>query len=74
MSRPNFFLRTKLLPPRAVSEILPRPRLIEKLLAFNPDEIAEYFEQHGLDREKAAKAHKKSYGRISRLKRLLETA
>lgn len=33
MSRPNFFLRTKLLPPRAVSEILPRPRLTEKLQA-----------------------------------------
>jgi ATP/maltotriose-dependent transcriptional regulator MalT/DNA-binding SARP family transcriptional activator len=31
MSRPNFFLRTKLLPPRAVSEFLPRPRLTEKL-------------------------------------------
>jgi ATP/maltotriose-dependent transcriptional regulator MalT/DNA-binding SARP family transcriptional activator len=33
MSKPNFFLRTKLLPPRAVSEFLPRPRLTEKLLA-----------------------------------------
>jgi LuxR family transcriptional regulator, maltose regulon positive regulatory protein len=33
MSRPNFFLRTKLLPPRAVSEILQRPRLTEKLQA-----------------------------------------
>src|SRR5215203_2050832 len=33
MSRPNFFLRTKLLPPRAVSELLPRPRLTEKLQA-----------------------------------------
>ncbi len=31
MNRPNFFLRTKLLPPRHVPEILPRPRLIEKL-------------------------------------------
>ncbi len=45
----------------------------EKLLAFNPDETAEFFAQHGLDREKAAKAHKKSFGRISRLKRFLET-
>lgn len=27
----NFFLRTKLLPPRAVSELLPRPRLTERL-------------------------------------------
>ena len=33
MSRPNFFLRTKLLPPRAVAELLPRPRLTEKLQA-----------------------------------------
>jgi LuxR family maltose regulon positive regulatory protein len=33
MNRPNFFLRTKLLPPRHVPEILPRPRLTEKLKA-----------------------------------------
>lgn len=33
MSRPNFFLRTKLLPPRAVSEMLPRPRLTTRLEA-----------------------------------------
>lgn len=31
MSKPNLFLRTKLLPPRAISELLPRPRLTEKL-------------------------------------------
>ena len=31
MNRPNFFLRTKLLPPRHVPEILSRPRLINKL-------------------------------------------
>jgi DNA-binding SARP family transcriptional activator/tetratricopeptide (TPR) repeat protein len=33
MQRPNFFLRTKLLPPRAVSELLTRPRLTERLQA-----------------------------------------
>jgi len=33
MQRPNFFLRTKLLPPRAVSEFLRRDRLTEKLTA-----------------------------------------
>ncbi len=33
MERPNFFLRTKLLPPRHVPEILPRPRLTQKLQA-----------------------------------------
>lgn len=33
MQRPNFFLRTKLLPPRPVSELLLRPRLTEKLQA-----------------------------------------
>lgn len=33
MSKPNLFLRTKLLPPRAISELLPRPRLTEKLKA-----------------------------------------
>jgi LuxR family transcriptional regulator, maltose regulon positive regulatory protein len=31
MQRPNFFLRTKLLPPRAVSDLLARPRLTDKL-------------------------------------------
>src|SRR6185503_15729099 len=29
----NFFLRTKLLPPRAVTELLQRPRLTKKLQA-----------------------------------------
>ena len=33
MSKPNFFLRTKLLPPKATSEYLPRPRLSERLHA-----------------------------------------
>src|SRR3982750_1483936 len=33
MQRSNFFLRTKLLPPRAVSELLERPRLTERLKA-----------------------------------------
>jgi LuxR family transcriptional regulator, maltose regulon positive regulatory protein len=46
----------------------------EKLLAFNPEETAEFFAQHGLDEEKATKAHKKLYGRISRLKQFIETA
>jgi LuxR family transcriptional regulator, maltose regulon positive regulatory protein len=31
MQQSNFFLRTKLLPPRAVSELLKRPRLTERL-------------------------------------------
>ena len=31
MQRSNFFLRTKLLPPRPVSELLDRPRLTERL-------------------------------------------
>lgn len=33
MNRPSFFLRTKLLPPRQVPEILARPRLTDKLRA-----------------------------------------
>jgi LuxR family transcriptional regulator, maltose regulon positive regulatory protein len=33
MQRPNFFLRTKLLAPRAVSELLERPRLTSRLQA-----------------------------------------
>ena len=33
MRRPNFFLRTKLLPPRAGSDLLERPRLTQKLEA-----------------------------------------
>lgn len=32
-SHPNFFLRTKVLPPRPAPELLSRPRLIERLLA-----------------------------------------
>lgn len=31
MSKPNFFLRTKLLPPRAAVELLSRPRLLKRL-------------------------------------------
>jgi LuxR family maltose regulon positive regulatory protein len=33
MQRRNFFLRTKLLPPRPVTELLERPRLTERLFA-----------------------------------------
>ena len=33
MQQPNFFLRTKLLPPRAVSQLLARPRLTTRLQA-----------------------------------------
>src|SRR5215211_7610817 len=33
MQPSTFFLRTKLLPPRAVSDLLERPRLTERLLA-----------------------------------------
>src|SRR5207237_9061540 len=33
MQRPNFCMRTKLLPPRAVSELLARPRLTQRLQA-----------------------------------------
>lgn len=32
-TRPSFFLRTKLLPPRPAPELLPRPRLTDRLLA-----------------------------------------
>ncbi|HMF55820.1 MAG TPA: BTAD domain-containing putative transcriptional regulator [Pyrinomonadaceae bacterium] len=32
-AQPTFFLRTKLLPPRPAPELLPRPRLTERLLA-----------------------------------------
>ncbi len=33
LTRPSFFLRTKLLPPRPAPELLPRPRLTDRLLA-----------------------------------------
>ncbi len=39
MQKPNFFLRTKLLPPRAVSELLSRPRLTERLKANNNSSV-----------------------------------
>lgn len=45
----------------------------EKLLAFNAEEAKELFLKHGLDEEKAIRAHKKSFGRISRLKNFIET-
>jgi LuxR family maltose regulon positive regulatory protein len=32
-TRPSFFLRTKLLPPRPAPELLPRPRLTDRLLS-----------------------------------------
>jgi hypothetical protein len=32
-TRPSFFLRTKLLPPRPAPELLSRPRLTDRLLA-----------------------------------------
>jgi LuxR family maltose regulon positive regulatory protein len=32
VARPSFFLRTKLLPPRPAPELLPRPRLTDRLL------------------------------------------
>ena len=44
----------------------------EKLLAFNADEAKELFKNHGIDEENALKAHKKSFGRISRLKRFID--
>lgn len=44
----------------------------EKLLAFNANETVEFLKKYGIDEEKAVKAHKKSYGRISRLKRVFE--
>jgi LuxR family transcriptional regulator, maltose regulon positive regulatory protein len=46
----------------------------EKLLAFNTDETKEFFKKYGIDEENALKAHKKSFGRISRLKRIIETS
>ncbi len=44
----------------------------EKLLAFNADESIEFLQINGIDEENAMKAHKKSFGRISRLKRITE--
>jgi ATP/maltotriose-dependent transcriptional regulator MalT len=44
----------------------------EKLLAFNADEAKELFKNNGIDEENALKAHKKSFGRISRLKLFIE--
>jgi ATP/maltotriose-dependent transcriptional regulator MalT len=46
----------------------------EKLLALNPDETIEFYKKYALDEEKALKAHKKSFGRISRLKRFVENS
>ncbi len=45
----------------------------EKLLAFNPQETKKLFKKYGLSEEQSLTAHRKSYGRISRLKTLAES-
>ena len=45
----------------------------EKLLAFNLEETEELFKKFKIPSKKAATAHKKSFGRISRLKQFIET-
>lgn len=45
----------------------------EKLLAFNLDETIEFVKKCGISEKNAANAHKKSYGRISRLKQFIGT-
>ncbi len=45
----------------------------EKLLAFNLAETKEFFNQFGDAKKDAAQAYKKSFGRISRLKKYTET-
>jgi len=45
----------------------------EKLLAFNLEETEEFFKKHGISARQSTTAHKKSFGRISRLKRFIET-
>lgn len=44
----------------------------EKLLAFNLDETKEFFKKCGVSQKQTATAHKKSFGRISRLKQFIE--
>lgn len=44
----------------------------EKLLAFNLDETYEFFKKCGVSQKQAGIAHKKSFGRISRLKQFVE--
>ncbi len=45
----------------------------EKLLAFNPQETRKLFKKYGLSEEQSLSAHRKSFGRISRLKALAES-
>ena len=45
----------------------------EKLLAFNLEETEQFFKKCGIAKKQAASAHKKSFGRISRLKKIVET-
>lgn len=45
----------------------------EKLLAFNLDETKEFFIKCGISDKQAVNAHKKLFGRISRLKQFIET-
>lgn len=46
----------------------------EKLLAFNLDETAQLFKSHGLKRKQSEIAHKKTFGRVSRLQQFIEAA
>lgn len=46
----------------------------EKLLAFNLDETKEFFKKSGIPEKFTVNAHKKSFGRISRLKKFIETS
>jgi LuxR family transcriptional regulator, maltose regulon positive regulatory protein len=43
----------------------------EKLLAFNLDETNEFFKKSGISEKLTVNAHKKSFGRISRLKQFI---
>ncbi len=48
MPKPNFFLRTKLLQPRAVVELLSRPRLTEKLVGEDTETFIKCANTRGL--------------------------
>jgi LuxR family maltose regulon positive regulatory protein len=46
----------------------------EKLLAFNPEETVELFKKYDLGKKAAESAHRESFGRISKLKLLIDSA
>jgi ATP/maltotriose-dependent transcriptional regulator MalT len=73
----NLVLLSRTKPPQPLWRVRSKQVLgviDEKLLAFNLEETQEFFKKHDSAKKDSTAAHKKSFGRISRLKKIIETA